>query len=144
MSKHKSHIEDKECLCSKCPLRFVCFTEERIFSDPILQGLFEALMAKGYSKEKSLDLVTNEIKARISYPNNEPLPNTPIMSTPWVIYTTPDSVTKYPYTITSNTWDGTSNNVTNTNSSNWTVTYAMANGKEMSWNVDCNGNYKSR
>lgn len=65
MKHHKGKALEKDCLCNKCIFRFQCFTQERIFSDPILQGLFEALMAKGRSKEEALEEVTEEIKFRM-------------------------------------------------------------------------------
>jgi hypothetical protein len=127
MSKHKSHIEDKKCMCSKCPLRFVCFTEERIFSDPIFQGLFEALMAKGLTKEEAVDLVANEIKLRIKMPTVTsespsipyPIPN----PTPWTITTDIYPSSNIPWTYTYN--DRCIN-----------ITYTMMNGDEVSWNAN--------
>ena len=68
MDKHKEKALEEDCLCTKCTFRFQCFTQERVFSDPILQGLFEALMAQGKSKEEALDEVTKEIKFRMNRP----------------------------------------------------------------------------
>ena len=66
MEKHKEKSLEEGCLCYKCPYRFQCFTQERIFSDPLYQGLFEALMAKGRSREEAIEEVSNELKNRIS------------------------------------------------------------------------------
>jgi len=65
VDKHKTKALDEECLCSKCPLRFQCFTQERIFSDPLYQGLYEALIGKGRTKEGALDEVVAELKFRM-------------------------------------------------------------------------------
>jgi hypothetical protein len=67
MRKHKSKASEKNCLCDNCNLRFVCFTQERIFSEALYQGLFEALMAQGRSKEEALQEVTSELKSRLPY-----------------------------------------------------------------------------
>ena len=72
MEKHKDKALEDKCLCSKCEFRFQCFTQERVFSDPIFQGLFEALMAQGKSKEEALDEVTTEIKFRMDRPITVP------------------------------------------------------------------------
>lgn len=65
MNKHKSKSLSTPCLCSECPLRFQCFTNEQVFSDPLHQGLFEALMASGRTREEAIDEVTTELKYKI-------------------------------------------------------------------------------
>jgi len=128
-SKHKSHSLDKECLCPKCPLRFVCFTEERVFSDPIYQGLFEALMAQGKSREEALDEVTAEIKFRMNRPIEigggngtiYPLPTTTPAITPNI---QPDV---QPWIVISEYSD------TVNDKGEVQVNYTMHDGKEVSW-----------
>jgi len=129
-SKHKSHSLDKECLCPKCHLRFVCFTEERVFSDPIYQGLFEALMAQGKSREKALDEVTAEIKFRMNNPieigggsngTMYPLPTTIPAITPNI---QPDV---QPWIVISEYSD------TVNDKGEVQVNYTMYDGKEVSW-----------
>lgn len=125
MKHHKGRALEDECLCSKCPLRFECFTQERIFSNPIFQGLFEALTAKGYDREEALDLVSQEIKSRIGhYPTQIPHDQ----YNPWRIYA-PET-----------TWWGSDSGVTLTDSNvdvngTYTVTYQMLNGEEISWSA---------
>ncbi len=65
MEGHKTHANDEDCKCSGCTLRFHCFTEERVFSDSLVQGLFEALMAKGRTKEEAIDEVATELRGMI-------------------------------------------------------------------------------
>ena len=43
----------KECLCDKCPDRFVCFTQRKVFSDPYFQAMYESYLAQGLSKEEA-------------------------------------------------------------------------------------------
>jgi len=133
MDKHKSKALDGGCLCSKCPLRFECFTQERLFSDPIFQGLFEALIAKGYSKEDALNRVFNELMVRIGesgQPDGQPQP--------WTIY--PPNTTIYQPNITC-----ISDTAVDTVKINpdYIVVYTMADGKELTWNADYDGSYKS-
>jgi|GEM_PF-6957698 len=123
MEKHKDKALADKCLCIGCSHRFECFTQERIFSDPIFQGLFEALMAQGMSKEDALEEVTEELKTRIKLPVDdgsykyEPLPNpywapnTWITNTDWKYYCVDD------------------------NDPNITITYHMASGKDVSWSA---------
>ena len=127
MNKHKSKALEDGCLCSDCKFKFQCFTQERIFSDPIFQGLFEALMAQGYSKEDALELVANEIKARIPFAQQ------------------PQPIAPYPYTTGGAAgWDSTIITVDNDIvSSDYTITYTMLDGKEVSWNASYDGGYKN-
>jgi hypothetical protein len=96
---HKSEIEDIDCKCKECSLRFSCFTQERIFSDSLFQALFEALVAQGKSKEQALEEVTVELKARIGQgiqfvtiypePTVAPFPMTPWVSPNTIPYSNP-------------------------------------------------------
>jgi hypothetical protein len=63
---HKSEALEEKCKCNECEHKFECFTQERIFTDPIFQGLFEALIAKGLDRIAAIDAVANEIKARMT------------------------------------------------------------------------------
>jgi hypothetical protein len=117
--------------------RFQCFTQERIFSDPIYQGLFEALMAQGKTKEEALEEVTRELKWKIVSPPNiqsEPItipfpaPNT--IPYPYQPAVAPNS---NPLIIYSGTYDSVSVNDKN---GDCIVTYTMHDGKEVSWNAE--------
>ncbi len=110
----KSKATEKTCLCEKCPLRFSCFTAERIFSSPLYQGLYEALIAQGRSKEDALTEVTKELKGRIGMDN--------------VPYVTPANPYVYPYTA-SPFWTSTTDS--NTSVSNFT--YTMLTGEKVLW-----------
>lgn len=132
MEKHKSKALEDDCLCSKCEFRFQCFTQERVFSDPIFQGLFEALMAQGKSRKEALDEVTEEIKFRMTKPE----PFTPHV--PEVFpgtYVPPPTIQPYVgdwYT------DGIHFNSDNVSFGvndlgALLVTYTMHDGKEVSW-----------
>lgn len=136
MEKHKNKALEEQCLCNKCPHKFECFTQERIFSDPIFQGLFEALMAQGMSKEDALEEVTEELKSRLV---NIPLDKKDFT---WVDNTTFTDWTYY------NT--GVAVPISNDNTSvykgpnyvcsgeienNGKITYHMANGKDVTWSA---------
>lgn len=125
-SKHKSHSLDKECLCSKCPLRFFCFTEERVFSDPIYQGLFEALMAQGKSREEALGEVTEEIKFRIAKPSNSIFLDPPGMM--------PNS-TAVPWAV-GDAYDSGYVSFGVNDSGKTLINYTMHDGEEVSWACD--------
>ena len=43
----------KKCICNKCPRRFHCFTNKKVFSEPILQSLFESYLGE-FSVEDAL------------------------------------------------------------------------------------------
>lgn len=123
MEKHKSNALEKDCLCSGCAFRFQCFTQERLFSDPILQGLFEALMAQGMSKEDALNEVTIEIRYRIT--KRGPDGNISIIPTifPQI---TPDT---QPYVAP---WVGDTITFQDTDGK-LQVNYTMHDGKEVNW-----------
>ena len=130
MEKHKEKALEDDCLCSKCVFRFQCFTQERLFSDPILQGLFEALMAQGKSKEEALDEVTNEIKSRMNRVSDGSIaidiPTIQPYVQPWVTGGR----------IAGNDW-GTiidSGNISfNDNNGKIMVSYTMQDGRKVSW-----------
>ena len=84
MDKHKKKAANDGCLCENCPHKFVCFTQERIFSDPLYQGLFEALMAKGRTKEEALEEVTHELKLVMTRREDKPSGLSDITISPWV------------------------------------------------------------
>ena len=130
MEKHKNKALEDGCLCSKCIFRFQCFTQERVFSDPIYQGLFEALMAKGRSREEAIDEVTQEIKNRIGggyhIEIDPPAPNSapyyqPITIQPWTI-------------ISDHCQDGIS--ISPMENGTFQVSYTMLDGEEISWNAN--------
>jgi len=145
MKHHKGKALEEKCLCAQCPHKFECFTQERIFSDPIFQGLFEALMAKGRTREQALEEVTSEIKLRMNRiaieiggsdkdgNGNVPFP---LDIKPWVPYQPYDTGSPIPQPYT--TWvygdnititDGTDSEMVN-------VTYHMASGEEIKWSAN--------
>ncbi len=46
--------EEVACFCDKCPLRFKCFTQKRVYTDPSYQALYETYIAEGESHDKAL------------------------------------------------------------------------------------------
>jgi hypothetical protein len=147
MEKHKSNALEGKCLCGECPHKFECFTQERIFSDSIFQGLFEALIAQGSSKDDALKRVIGELEARIRALST----NTWTISNPYTVggaSSTPVTYKQPQYT-TGTYWGiGATSNVTLTDctkgSSNYTITYSMIDGEEISWNACCDRIYQSR
>jgi len=137
----KQALEDN-CKCKECTYRFSCFTQERVFSDPVLQGLFEALIAKGRSKEEALEEVTNEIKVRMNQPRPDPqtIPNNPFD----VVTIQPaPNITIYPVP---NTTGGSFFTCDNNNSGDWAgvdttvsndiqISYTMTTGEVINWSV---------
>jgi len=124
MEKHKDKALEEQCLCNNCPHKFECFTQERIFSDPIFQGLFEALMAQGMSKEDALEEVSEELKARMG--KKEVQDWTTFKD--WTYTATTSAPIKhydnnYKYVCPQTTGD------------NVTITYHMVNGKDVTWNA---------
>ena len=137
MEKHKNKALEEDCLCSKCIFRFQCFTQERVFSDPIYQGLFEALMAQGKSREEALDEVKNEIKFRMDRPieigggsdgsdgiGTIPFPNT-----------TPDVQPYVQPWIISGYYNSDTVSFDVNDKGEVQVSYTMYDGKEVSWKV---------
>lgn len=116
MDKHKAKALDTDCLCSRCIYRFQCFTQERIFSDPIYQGLFEVLMAQGKTKEEALEEVTRELKWKIAMPLPQPV------NVPYVPYVYPTGTS---WTVGDSSGNGQVQ-----------VNYTMHNGEEVSWNAN--------
>jgi len=120
MDKHKNKALEDDCLCTQCKYRFQCFTQERVFSDPLYQGLFEALMAKGRSREEAIEEVANELKLSIGggfkFTGDIVVGET---SYPW----------KYYYPESGNTFsvDGDQ------------ITYTMSTGEEVSWYAGTDG-----
>ena len=141
MEKHKKKALETDCLCSKCVFRFQCFTQERVFSDPIYQGLFEALMAQGKSKEEAIDEVANEIKLRMVRVDLQPFePITPYEPTIQP-YTFPcpnlaPDIQPFiqPWTIISGGWyDSDSISFDTNDKGEVLVNYTMCDGKEVNW-----------
>ena len=122
MTNHKSKIAEKECQCNKCALRFSCFTGERIFSDPLYQGLYEALIAQGRTKEQALDEVSREMKI-----NMKPIPVYPPVYQPASPNVSPYTWDTGAAPYDPNRWTITCDN---------TYTYTMSNGEKISWKVD--------
>ncbi len=135
MEKHKNKALENECLCTKCVYRFQCFTQERIFSDPIYQGLFEALMAQGKTKEEALEEVTRELKWKISAPIIEPTVTIPYVSPNTIPYQpiSPNSAPQWEIVCGGTYNDSVSIQDKN---GNCMVTYTMHDGKEVSWNAE--------
>jgi NCAIR mutase (PurE)-related protein len=52
----------ENCLCEKCPDRFKCYTAEKIFANPRYQGLYEAEMGLGKTKEQAIESVKKLIE----------------------------------------------------------------------------------
>ena len=138
MEKHKKKALESDCLCSKCVFRFQCFTQERVFSDPIYQGLFEALMAQGKSKEEAIDEVANEIKLRMNRFELQPIELQPIEVQPYTIpypNSAPD-VQPFiqPWTFVPGGWYGSDSISFDANDKgDVLVSYTMHDGKEVSW-----------
>jgi len=135
MEKHKNKTLEADCLCSKCIFRFQCFTQERVFSDPIYQGLFEALMAQGKSKEEALDEVANEIKLRMNRFDLQPFEPTVQPYTVPYPNSAPD-VQPYiqPWTFISGGWYNSDSISFDTNDKGEVlVNYTMCDGKEVNW-----------
>ncbi len=127
MEKHKKKALEEDCLCSGCIFRFQCFTQERVFSDPIYQGLFEALMAQGKSKEEALDEVTNEIKLRMTKPLDISDGIIPYIAPPFTSYPPPSTI---PPPGTSWEYNDGGNYAINDKG---VLIYTMHNGKEVRW-----------
>lgn len=137
MEKHKDKALEKDCLCSKCMFRFQCFTQERVFSDPIFQGLFEALMAQGKSREEALDEVTNEIKFKMNLQPLIPLPDgSGAPNTDNDPYTYPSTAVPYIQTWgTISYYDSIGSVVINDINGETLVSYTMHDGEEVNWKV---------
>jgi len=58
----------RKCLCSSCPERFKCFTNIKVFAEPMIQALFESYMGEKYkySIEGALKRVREDIKSLLS------------------------------------------------------------------------------
>jgi len=54
----------KKCLCSQCHQRFYCFTNMKVFSDPILQALFESMMAANNTVDGAIEEIQIFLKER--------------------------------------------------------------------------------
>jgi len=127
MEKHKDKALEDRCKCKECEYRFQCFTNERIFSDPLYQGLYEALIALGRSKEEALEEVTRELKINMQ-PKFDLNPEDWQPSVqPWY---TGGGLTS------GGTWE-VSNNTVNYDA-DIQVTYTMSTGEEIKVNVHGN------
>jgi hypothetical protein len=51
----------KKCICNRCPRRYVCFTQQRVYSDPFLQAMFESYLAMGLSVHDAVGRVNGEV-----------------------------------------------------------------------------------
>lgn len=112
-------------MCNDCELRFKCFTQERIFSDPLYQGLYEAMIAQGMEGDAAILAVAEEIKEAL-----RPQP----AGTPWQI-------------ADGNTWqngwvktwesDSTPDNILWSGTGGTTITYTMKDGNQYSWQTFC-------
>lgn len=53
------------CKCNECKRKFECFTQEPVFTDPMMQGLFEAYIAQGNDRERSILMVAETLMSRL-------------------------------------------------------------------------------
>ena len=60
-----------ECICDGCERRFICWTTERIFSDPAHQALYETCIAEGFPSEEAIERVQEFIKIAIARAEQE-------------------------------------------------------------------------
>ena len=124
MEKHKNKALEDDCLCVNCKFRFQCFTQERVFSDPLYQGLYEALIALGRSREEALEEVTKELKFKIQPGIAPPM----VEPQTFIPYIQPITIAPLPNS------GGTYDNGSNIN--NVLVTYTMITGEEVSWTAN--------
>lgn len=117
MKNHKSCAGEGKCLCDKCEHRFECFTNEHLFTDPILQGLYEALVADGDTKEEALVEIIETLKSKL-----DPLPHTISSDKTWNVYcdTTAGSTIVTPVSTAGNTYQ---------------YTYTTSTGKDLVFNA---------
>ncbi len=128
MEKHKNKALENDCLCAKCIFRFQCFTQERVFSDPLYQGLFEALMAKGRTREEAIDEVTNEIKNKIAGGFHITLDD--------IQPTVQPTITIQPYTYPQwQTYCCDNVSVQEQDNGSLQISYTLLDGEEVSWNA---------
>lgn len=66
MSGTKSQSLEVGCECDKCKLRYKCFTEEKIFSDAVQQGMFEAFIALGMDRDNAINAVVDFLRTNIT------------------------------------------------------------------------------
>ena len=135
MEKHKSNALEDDCLCSGCTYRFQCFTQERVFSDPVFQGLFEALIAQGKSRDEAVDTVAKEIKSRMNRPVDQPYsdpvfpfsePIKPIFEQPWVVGGFDDGANDWNH-------DHSTVHISVNDDGSMMMNYTMQDGEEISW-----------
>jgi len=144
----KSKAGTGKCICGTCPRRFECFTQERVFSDALLQGLFEAILAEGVDREEAIKQVKDEIKFRLTREELErvkgdewrPVPNiypntgtagSPYYQPPtWRVWSKDSSSCDSYAAVSSNNikFDYCNNDTVNIN-------YTMHNGKEYSFSA---------
>ena len=55
-----------ECICNQCPRRFVCFTQEKVFSDPAYQAMYETYVEEGLKHEVAVKKVREFIEGLAS------------------------------------------------------------------------------
>lgn len=53
------------CFCDKCPQRFKCFTQEKVYTDPSYQALYETLIAAGDSHDDALSHIKTLIEVAL-------------------------------------------------------------------------------
>lgn len=149
----KSKAGSEKCICETCPRRFECFTQERVFSDALLQGLFEAIIAEGTSREEAIRQVKEEIKFRLhedvwQQQREQPQPwqpyKSPTTAPPWKVwYTSGGGESSFSSNVPSN--QSMSNIFDNDyitfdhydgNTGEIDVTYTMHSGKEYSFSAN--------
>lgn len=54
--------EEIQCFCDRCPIRFKCFTQERVYTDPLYQALYETYVAEGKSHDEALKHVKSFVE----------------------------------------------------------------------------------
>ena len=57
----------KKCICNKCPRRFICWTQMKVFGDPLWQALFEAYLGDNSDVHESLIKVRQHITESIAH-----------------------------------------------------------------------------
>ncbi len=53
------------CICDGCERRFLCWTNKKVFSDPLHQTLYETYVAEGYSHTDAIQEVNEDVQNAI-------------------------------------------------------------------------------
>jgi hypothetical protein len=116
MPRKKVCNKETSCICEKCPRKFECFTQEKIFSDRYAQSMFEGFIALGFKRGDAINQTIHKLAEYTQAPASTTTTQTWQPSWPDVWNGKTTSVTPY-ITETTTTgsadWmyiDGTSNN----------------------------------